>query len=65
MYKTRETTMIKIGSRVEYVRSIEWGPSIGDRGEVVDFLSSGAFLVKLDGGKSVYYTHERDVRIIK
>jgi len=54
--------MFKIGDRVEYVRSIEWGPSIGDRGEIVDVFPSGAFLVRVDGGKSVYHTLERDIR---
>ena len=53
--------MIKIGDRVEYVRNIEWGPFVGEQGEVVHVFTDGAFLVRCDGGTGVYHTRRRDV----
>lgn len=52
---------IKIGDRVRYITSIEWGPSIGNEGVVQHIHSDGAFSVKLDGEKGSYYTRRQDV----
>ena len=53
--------MFKIGDRVKYIRNIEWGPFIGETGEVVHVFTDGAFLVRCDGGTAVYYTQRREV----
>lgn len=55
--------MVKIGDRVQYIKSIEWGPSAGDAGVVTHIFSDGSFLVRCDGSVAAYCTHRREVCI--
>lgn len=57
--------MIKIGTHVQYIKSIEWGPVVGDTGVVTHIFSDGTFLVRLDGAPGAYCTHRREVAVIK
>lgn len=52
---------IKIGDRVRYITGIEWGPTVGDMGEVTHVFSDGALLVRVDGGCAVYHTHRGQI----
>ena len=57
--------MFKIGDRVKYIKTIEWGPAAGECGEIVDMFPSGSiFGVKPDGSQSIYYTLTSDVCLI-
>ena len=57
--------MIKLNDRVQYTKSIEWGPAVGDTGVVTHIFSDGTFLVRLDGAPGAYCTHRREVAVIK
>lgn len=57
--------MIKLNDRVQYIKSIEWGPAVGDTGVVTHIFSDGTFLVRLDGAPGAYCTHRREVAVIK
>ena len=56
---------IQIGDKVRYMKSIEWGPSEGDQGEVVHVFSDGrSFHVRLDQG-GVWFAHIFDIGLIR
>ena len=56
--------MLKIGDRVEYIQNIEWGPFVGEKGEVIHIYTDGALLIQIDGSTQAYVTHRREVRPI-
>ena len=57
--------MIKIGTHVQYIKSIEWGPVAGDTGTVTHIFNDGTFLVRVAEACDTYCTHRREVALVK